>query len=64
MSINSKEPKKTIKPNAFDEIRDKTNPIRDSIETNMKSFGKISLKNGPALSELKTLKVDGAMIAV
>ena len=64
MSINSKEPKKTIKPNAFDEIRDKTKPIRDSIETNMKSFGKINLKNGPALSELKTLKIDGAMTAV
>ena len=64
MSINSNEPKKTIKPNAFDEIRDKTKPIKDSIETIMKSFGKINLKNGPALSELKTLKIEGAMIAV
>lgn len=64
MSINNKELKKTIKPSVFDDIRDKTKPIRDSIATNMKSFGKINLKNGPALSKLKTLKIDGAMTAV
>ena len=64
MSINNEQLKKTIKPSVFDEIRDKTKPIRDSIATNMKSFGKINLKKGPALSELKTLKIDGAMIAV
>tara|TARA_B100001093_G_scaffold120814_1_gene113632 strand:+ start:687 stop:875 length:189 start_codon:yes stop_codon:yes gene_type:complete len=62
--MDSKEPKKTIKPNVLDEIRDKINPTKDNTATNIKSFGKIALKKGPALSKLKTLKTDGAIIAV
>ena len=62
--MDSKEPKKTIKPNVLDEIRDITNPTKDNTATNIKSFGKIVLKKGPALSKLKTLKTDGAIIAV
>tara|TARA_B100001173_G_scaffold296009_1_gene291294 strand:+ start:24 stop:212 length:189 start_codon:yes stop_codon:yes gene_type:complete len=62
--MDSKEPKKIIKPNILDEIRDKTNPTKDNTATNIKSFGKIVLKKGPALPKLKTLKTDGAIIAV
>tara|TARA_B100001029_G_C15041461_1_gene443921 strand:- start:467 stop:604 length:138 start_codon:yes stop_codon:yes gene_type:complete len=45
-------------------MRDKTRPTRERIATNIKSFGKIVLKKGPAFSRLKTLNIDGAMIAV
>ena len=62
--MDSKEPKKTIKASVLDEIRDKTKPTKDKIATTIKSFGKIDLKKGPALSKLKTLKTDGAIIAV
>jgi hypothetical protein len=62
--MDSKEPKKTIKPKVLDETRDKTKPTRDRTATNIKSFGKIVLKKGPAFSELNTLKTDGAIIAV
>ena len=64
MSIDSRDIKKTIKPKALDEIRDKTKPTKDRTATNIKSFGKIVLKKGAAFAELKTLKTDGAIIAV
>tara|TARA_Y100000746_G_C15329873_1_gene377303 strand:+ start:586 stop:774 length:189 start_codon:yes stop_codon:yes gene_type:complete len=62
--MDSKEPKKIIKPKVLEEIRDKIRPTIDRTATNIKSFGKTVLKKDPALFELKTLKTDGAIIAV
>ena len=62
--MDSKEPKKTIKLKVLDETRDKTKPTKDNTATNIKSFGKIVLKKGPAFFKLKTLKTDGAIITV
>ena len=46
----------------LDEIKDNTKPTPERTATNIKSFGKIVRRKGPALSGLKTLNIDGERV--